>query len=269
MGKTLIVENLGGASGSIGAQRLLHADPANLAMLVASPNELVLPPLALKEVRYTPEEFRMVAHLTQGALTILARPEFPANDLTELVELLRKPDTRPVSFGSTGIGSVFHLVGLDFAKKLGIPINHIPYRGGAPIMQDLMGSQIDLTFLPLIPSYIQSVQAGKIKVLGILAPKRNTAVPDVLSVDEVEALRGLHHSMWTGLFVSSKLPGPAADAIGKAANAIVGTPAFKSWVAERGNSAGDVMDLEQAAVFFARESARFERLAREIGLERE
>lgn len=269
LNKTVIVENFGGASGSIGAQRVLSGDQKNLTMLIGSPNELALPPLTLSGVRYKPEDFRMLAHLTTGVLVVLARPDYPAKDLGELVTNAKRSGAKPVSIANVGLGSIFHVAGVDFSKRAGIPVTHVPYKGGAPIIQDLMGSQIDLTVLPLIPGYIQSAREGKIKVLAILGPTRHSAVPDVPTVDELPALKGLYYSMWTGLFIPSRLPLQTAEQIGNAANPIVASPGFRHWVEERGNSVGTVMDLEQAATFFRTESERFKKLAGEIGLERE
>lgn len=269
LGKTIIVENFGGASGSLGAQRLLNADAGTLTMLVGSPNELALPPMTLQSVRYKPEDFRMVAQLSAGVLAIMARPHFPANTLGELIEKAKRPDAKPLAYGSTGVGSVFHLAGADFAKRAGIRTTHVPYKGGAPAIQDLMADQVDLTFLPLIPSYIQAAKEGKIKVLGIMSADRHAGLPEVPSVDTVPALKGFHYTMWTGLFVSSKVPKEQADIVGKAANKIVATTAYREWVGERGNSAGAVMDLDQSARYFLAESERFERLAREIKIDRE
>lgn len=269
LGRTVVVENLGGASGSLGAQRLLKADSETLTMLVASPNELTLPPLAMTSVRYKPEDFRMVALLTSGVLAVMARPNYPASSLRELAEKARQPGAQPLSFASTGVGSIFHMVGVDFGRRLGIPVNHVPYKGGAPAVQDVMGGQVDITFMPLIPAYIQAAKAGKIKVLGVLSADRHAALPEVPSVDDIAALRGFHYSMWTGLFVSARLPQTTAETIGKAANEIVGQAAFRDWVAERGNSPGTPMDLDQAASYYRQESGRFARLARDINLERE
>jgi len=269
LAKTIIVENFGGASGSMGAQRLLNADIGTLTILIGSPNELTLPPLTLQSVRYKPEDFRMVAQLSVGALAIMTRPHFPASSLNELIEKATRPDAKPLAYASTGVGSIFHLAGADFAKRLGIRTTHIPYKGGAPAIQDLMADQVDITFLPLIPSYIQAAKEGKIKVLGIMSTERHAGLPDVPSVDSVAALRGFHYSMWTGLFVSSKVPKETAQIIGTETNKIVATPSYREWVGERGNSAGALMDLDQAAQYFHAESSRFERLARDIKIDRE
>lgn len=269
LGKTLIVENISGAGGSIGAQRLLAMDPNSVPLLIASPNELALPPLALKGVLYKPKDFRLVSHLTTGAVAMLVRPDFPGKDINELIERAKRPGSKPLSYGSTGNGSVFHLIGADFSKRLGVEMTHVPYRGGAPAVQDLISGIIDMTFLPMTPGYIQMAETGKLRVFAILAPDRSTALPNVPSTSEVPQLKGFYYTMWTGLFVPTKLPAGIAADIGKAANGIVGSPAFRDWVASRGNSAGAVLPLDQAAVFFQNESARFEKIAKDIKIEQE
>lgn len=267
--KTVIVENYGGASGSIGAQRLLNADPHQLTMLMGSANELALSPLMLSGVKYQPEDFRMVSYLITGDLAILARPDYPANDLAELIARAKAPGAAPVSFANVGVGSIFQIAAADFAKRTGLPVTHVPYKGGAPIMQDLMGRQVDVTVLPLIPGYIQSAKEGKIKVLGVLSAKRHQAMPNVITSDEVPGLQGMHYSLWTGLFVSAKLPAASAEKVSAAANAIVGSASFRNWVKEQGNTPGEVLDVQQAASFYAKESSRFKKLAGDIGIERQ
>lgn len=238
-------------------------------MLLASSNELALPPLMLSGVKYKPEDFRLVAHMTTGVLAIMARSDFPASNIGELIVAGRQPGAKPISIANVGLGSIFHVAAADFGKRTGVQVTHVPYKGGAPIMQDLMGRQVDMTILPLIPAYTQAALDKKIKVLAILDPKRHSALPDVVSVDEVSGLQGLHYSMWTGLFVSAKVPVAAAEIVGKAANAIVGSPAFRGWVEGRGNSTGTVMELDAAAQFYKRESDRFQKIASDIGLERQ
>lgn len=267
--RTVIVENIAGAGGSIAAQRLLGLDESLLPMIVASPNELALPPFTNKSVRYSSKDFRLVAHLSSGALAILASRTLPAKDVRELIELARKPGTPTLSYASTGHGSIFHMVGADFAKRLGIQMLHVPYRGGAPAIQDLIGGEVQLAFFPITPSYLQMVESGKMKILGILAPDRNSVLPQVPSASEIPELQGFYYTMWTGLFVSAKLPADGARRIGEAANEIVASQAFRDWVAQRGNSAGKPMTLEEATRFFEAESARFEAIARDIRIERE
>ena len=269
LGKTVIVENIGGASGSIGAQRLLSADPTHLTMMIGSPNELALPPLMLSGVRYQPQDFRMVAHVTTGVLAILARPDYPATDLPELIARAQAPGANPISIANVGLGSIFHVAAADLSQRAAVPVTHVPYKGGAPIMQDLMGKQVDMTVLPLIPSSIQAAKEGRIRVLAVLGPNRHAAMPDVPSVDEVASLKGMHYTMWTGIFTASKLPIAVAEKINKAANPVVASASFRKWSEEQGNLAGEVIDLNQAAEFYGRESEKFRKLATEIRLERQ
>ncbi|MBS0466967.1 MAG: tripartite tricarboxylate transporter substrate binding protein [Proteobacteria bacterium] len=267
LNQTLIVENVPGASGSLGAQRALTADGAGLKLLIASPNEVTLPPLTLRSVRYKPSDFRLVCQVGTASLAMLVRPGLPASNLHELIEYARRPGAKPLAYGSSGIGSVYHLVGAEFSRRLGLEMTHVPYKGGVSAVQDLMGNQIDMIFLALTPGYIQMTKAGQIKILGMLDPERNPALPNVPSIDEVPQLQGFHHTMWTGLFVPSRLPLDKAAAVGKAAYEIVAQPAFRDWLLERGATPGTVMTLDQATAYFENQSRRFEQLARSVKIE--
>lgn len=268
--KTVIVENVTGASGSIAAQRVLNADPSRLTILVGSPGEVVLPPLTLHTVRYKPQDFRLVAMLSTGTFVLLARPDLPAKNLQELIEKAKRAGDKPLTYGSAGTGSIYHMIGAEFGKRLGVPTTHVPYRGISPLLQDMMSGLIDIAFQPMTPSIVQLAQSGKIKVLAVLAHNRIPALPEAPSADEIPQLKDFHHyTIWSGLFVPSSFPKDVAAKIGKAANNVVATKAYRDWVAERGSSAGEVMTLEQAATFYERETKRFEDLARDINLIKE
>lgn len=265
---TIVVENVSGASGSMAAARVVNTPPKNLILLTASPNELTLPPLFITSAHYKPDDFHMIAQLTSGAFALIARPDYPADSIEDFISDARKPGRKPITYGSTGVGSIFHMVGADFGNRLGVPVSHIPYRGGAPIIQDLMGSQVDITFLPVTPSTLQMVRAGKLKILTILAKQPNPVLPDIRTVDAVPELKGMYYALWTGLFVPASTPKAIAEQINVAASEIVGSKAFRDWVAERGNDAGELMNLQQAAAFYKAESARFTELAQRINLSR-
>ncbi|AHG64568.1 Bug family tripartite tricarboxylate transporter substrate binding protein [Advenella mimigardefordensis] len=266
LGTTIVVENVSGASGSMAATRVLNTPSKNLILLAASPNELTLPPLIITSAHYKPDDFRMIAQMTSGAFALITRPDYPADSIDAFIRDARKPGHKPITYGSTGVGSIFHMVGADFGKRLGIPVSHIPYRGGAPIIQDLMGSQVDMTFLPVTPSTLQMERAGKLKILTILAERPNPMLPKVPTIDVVPELKGMHYALWTGLFVPASTPQVVAEKINAATSEIVASKDFREWVAERGNDAGQVMNLQEAAAFYTAESTRFTDLARRINL---
>jgi tripartite-type tricarboxylate transporter receptor subunit TctC len=269
LGKTIVVDNVGGVAGSLGAQKMLDTGGAGQAMLIGSQNELVLAPLALKAVRYKGPDFRMVAHLSNSPLVLFARPDFPANTIDELVKLGKAPGAKPFTLANVGKGSLYHLVGEAFADRLGLQVTHIPYRGGAPAMQDLGGGVVDLVFFPLLPTYVQMIEAGRLKAIGTAAEKRSTALPKVPAFSETAALKDFYFDAWSGLFVSAKVDTETAARLGKAANEAVATPEYQKMLALAGASVGPALTLEQAAAFYKRETDRYLDIARKIKLEAE
>jgi tripartite-type tricarboxylate transporter receptor subunit TctC len=235
LGKTMIIDNVGGVAGSLGSQKLLNSGAAGQAMLVGSPNELILAPLALKAVKYKPQDFKLVSHLGTAPLVLFTRPDFPANNVEELVKLAKAPGAKPISFATSGKGSLYHLVAESFAAKFGLGMTHVPYRGGAPAMQDLAGSVVDILFAPMVPQYLQLMEAGRLKAIGV-------AVPAALNAD-------------------------SAARIGKAANEAAATPEFQKVLQFSGNAPGHALTLDQAAAFYKSETERYEQIAKAIKLE--
>lgn len=269
LGKTLIVENIGGVAGSLGAQKMLDSGGAGQALLIGSQNELVLAPLALKAVRYKGQDFRMVSHLSSSPLVLFARPDLPANSIEELVKLGKTPGAKPLTLANVGKGSLYHLVGEAFAEQLGLQVTHVPYRGGAPAMQDVGGGVVDLVFFPLLPSYVQMIEAGRLKALGTAAEKRSPALPKVPAFGETAALKDFYFDAWSGLFVSAKVDADTAARLGKAGNDAVATPEYQKMLALAGASVGPALTLDQAAAFYKRETDRYIAIARKIKLEAE
>lgn len=269
LGRTLIVENLPGANGAIALQRALQSDPAHPAFLVASPSETTLTPLTQKSAAYSSSDFRLIAPLSGQTMAMLVRPDFPAKDINEMIEMARRPGAKPLTLGGIGVGSIIQIAGADMSKRLGIPLLHIPYKAGTPAVQDVMSGQIDFTILPFTPTFIQSVQAGKLKAFVIFGAKKHPVLTGVPTADEVPGLKGMYYPIWQGLFVPSKVPQSTAAELNKAINAILVTPAYQKWLAERGSSVEAGMTPEQAEAFFRTESRRLETLAAEIGLQRE
>ena len=157
LGQTVIVENAPGAGGSIGAQKALgQPQPNNLSLLIVSQTEPILTPMTIKQVRYKPEDFQAVAVVARLPYILTARPTLQATTLVQLVETT-KGSAAPLSFGNIGPGSMIHLLGEQWARKNGVTLNQVPYKGVPPVIQDLIGGQIDLTFLPLGGATLQMI----------------------------------------------------------------------------------------------------------------
>jgi len=187
----VIIENLGGASGAIGAQKVLSAPADGHYIFQGSPNELILAPLAMKAVKYKPEDFRLVQQIALAPIAITARRDFPPSNAKELVAYARKAalEGKPVSYASVGTGSLYHLMGEDMARKMGTTMLHVPYKGGGPILQDMLGGQIDMFITPYGAPHVAMEKEGKLKFVAALSEKPQRLIPHVRSVDEAPELK--------------------------------------------------------------------------------
>jgi tripartite-type tricarboxylate transporter receptor subunit TctC len=269
LGRNMIVENVGGVAGALGVQKVLAAPPNGQTMLLGSPSELITTPLALKAARYRPQDLRLVSLSVTAPLVIFARPDLPANNLDELLKLAKAPGAKPLSYGSAGKGSLFHLAGADFAHRLGLEMTHVPYRGAMPALQDLGGSVIDLAFFPLVPQFLQMIEAGRMKALAVMAPKRSPALPKVQITSDLPQLKDFHFESWAGILVSPAVSEEMATRISKAANDGALSDDFKRLSAMAGSTPVGTLSLAEAGAFYKREIERYQAIARSIQLEAE
>lgn len=267
LGKTMIVDNVSGVAGSLGSQKMLGTGAAGQSMLVGSPNEVILAPLALKAVKYKPQDFKLVAHLASAPLVLIARPDLPANNIDEFLKFAKAPGAKPITYATSGKGSIYHLVAESFASKMGLTMTHVPYRGGAPAMQDVAGSAVDIMFSPLVPQYLQLIEAGRMKVIGIAAANRSPVLSKVQAFSETPALKDFYFEAWAGIFVPAALSADSAARIGKAAYEAAATPEFQKMLQQSGNAAGHLFTPEQALAFYKSETERYEQIAKAIKLE--
>jgi tripartite-type tricarboxylate transporter receptor subunit TctC len=218
LGQPVIVENLGGASGGIAAQKVLNSRPDGHVIFQGSPNELILAPLSNAAVKYKPEDFRLVQMITINPLVMLARKDLPAANGDELVAYAKKlaDEGKPLTFASVGPGSLYHLLGEQMSKVIGIPMTHVPYKGGAPAVQDLMGGQVDIFITPYGKGQVQLVEEGKLKAPAVLSAERQELFKKVPTLNESKALKGFVYETWAGFFVHKDTPEPVVQALHKA-----------------------------------------------------
>lgn len=186
LGQPVIVDNLGGASGSIAAQKVLTAPSDGHLIFQGSPNELILAPLAISAIKFKSEDFRLVQMIATAQIGFLARADLPVNNVDEFVEYARKAAAagKPVTFASVGPGSLYHLLGEHLSKVTGVPMVHVPYRGAAPAEQDLMAKQVDIFLAPYGKKYLELHKTGRVKVLAMLNSTRLEGLKDFPAITE-------------------------------------------------------------------------------------
>jgi tripartite-type tricarboxylate transporter receptor subunit TctC len=215
LGQPVVIENITGASGSIGVGRAVRADPdgytvsiGNWATHVVNGATFTLP----YDLRY---DLAPVALLSSNPYVAVARNELPAKNLQELIAFL-KGNPGAVTLGTGGPGSGQHISGVYFQSATGTALRFVPYRAGSSdIMKDLVGGHIDLTFDQAI-SALSYVRNGQMKAYAVTAATRLAAAPDIPTVDEAGA-RGVYISAWSGLWVPRATPGSVIETLSRAA----------------------------------------------------
>jgi tripartite-type tricarboxylate transporter receptor subunit TctC len=196
LGQSVIVENMTGASGSLAIARVGRAVPDGYTLSSGDWGTHVVNG-AVYTLQYDLlSDFEPIALLSSTPLLVLARNAVPAMDLMELVGWLKANSIK--TFGTSGPGSPSHASGLLLQKLTGVQLQFVPYRGGAPVLQDLIAGQIDVAFGALSTS-LPAVRDGKIKVYAVTSNARSAAAPNIATVDEA-GLPGLHLSLWGGMW---------------------------------------------------------------------
>lgn len=217
LGQTVVVENVGGASGSIGSGRVARAPPDGYTLVLGIWNTHVANGVTYKLDYDVVKDFAPIALCADAPLVLLARKSAPANDLRGYIAWLKaNPDK--ASMATVGIGSPGHLLGFLMQKDTGARFTLVPYRGAGPSVQDVVAGQIDMTFANTATA-LPFVRAGSAKAFGVTSLKRITAAPDIPTMDE-EGLRGFSFSLWAALFAPRDTP---SDIIAKLKAAAVKT----------------------------------------------
>ena len=269
LGQPVIVENLGGASGSIAAQKVLNSPADGHLVFQGSPNELILAPLAISAIKFKSEDFRLVQMIATAQIAFLARQDMPVSNVDEFLEYARKraQEGKPITFASVGPGSFYHLLGEHLSKVSGIPMTHVPYKGAAPAEQDLLAGQVDIFLAPYGKKYLDFAKTGKLKVLAMLNSKRLDGVKDFPAITESRNLKDFTFNIWTGYFVKKDTPEPVVVALHKAISETLSDKAIEAALDANGQLTPDPLPLTAVARAYADGTAQFRAIAKSINLQ--
>jgi tripartite-type tricarboxylate transporter receptor subunit TctC len=269
MGQPVIVENLGGASGSIAAQKVLSAPSDGQIIFQGSPNELILAPLAISAVKFKSEDFRLVQMIATAQIGFLARKDLPVKNVDEFIEYARKQakEGRPITYASVGPGSFYHLLGEHLSKVTNIEMTHVPYKGAAPANQDLLGGQVDIFLAPFGKAYDELQKQGKLKVLAMLNSERLESVKDYPAISESKSLKNFTFNIWTGYFVKKDTPEPIVQAIHKAITDSLSDPAVRAGLEANSQLVPKPLSLQAVDKAYADGTTQFRAIAKSINLQ--
>jgi tripartite-type tricarboxylate transporter receptor subunit TctC len=204
LGQPFVADNRPGAGGSIGTDAVAKAAPDGYTLLAASSGPISIMP-NLQKTPYDPlKDLQPVSLIAMAPFALVTHPSFPAKNAAEFVALVRaNPDK--YTFSSSGTGATAHLVSELFNSMAGLKARHVPYKGSAPALSDLMGGQIDYT-LETVASLAGHIKAGRLKVLGVTSGKRTAALPDVPTLAEAANIPGYDIGAWIGYAAPAGTP---------------------------------------------------------------
>ena len=266
LGQQVVVENLGGASGTLGAQKVLNAPADGYTVYLGSPNEIILAPLANKAIKVRAEDFAMLTQVTLNPLVLIASKDLPVNSLDELLEYAKKAQ-QPLTYGSVGIGSAYHLITENMAKQTDIKVLHVPYKGIAPLLQDLGGSVVDFAMLPYGSSYRGLADQERIKLLGWVNNKRSELDAKIPAFGEGKNLQDFNQQVWAGLMVKQGTPVEIQTRLLKAIGETLQQPAVRKSLHNIGSEVAPLNTLEQAQALLKAETDKYRALAKESNLQ--
>jgi tripartite-type tricarboxylate transporter receptor subunit TctC len=268
-GQPVIVENLGGASGSIAAQKVLNSPADGQIIFQGSPNELILAPLAISAVKFKSEDFRLVQMIATAQIGFLVRKDLPVKNVDEFLDYARKQakEGKPITYASVGPGSFYHLLGEHLSKVTNIEMTHVPYKGAAPANQDLLGGQVDVFLAPFGKAYDELHKQGKLKVLAMLNHERLDSVKDYPAISESKSLKNFTFNIWTGYFVKKETPEAVVQVIHKAITDSLSDPAVRTGLEANSQLVPKPLSLQAVDKAYVDGTAQFRAIAKSINLQ--
>lgn len=265
LGQPVVIDNRGGAGGMIGADNVAKSPPDGYSIVNVQASFVANTAMRNKMPYDAMNDFAYIGMMARGPLLAVVHPTLPVKNIRELVALAK---ARPgqINYGSTGTGGHNHLASELFRKMAGINIVHVPYKGVAPALTDLMGGHTQLVMTSL-PSAMTQVQAGRLKALAVGSEKRSSFMPDMPTIAE-SGVPGYAAEFWWGIAAPAKTPADIVSRLASELTKALQSPELKQRFATEG-AEPTVMSREQLTKFVSNEITRWRQVARESNIQPE
>lgn len=244
LGQQVIVENLGGAGGTLAAAKAARANPDGYNIFLHHIGQSTAPSLYRKLSYNASSDFETIGLVTDVPMTIVARANFPAANMQELLTYVRANKDK-VTYANAGIGSASHLCGMLFQQAIGVDLTTVPYKGTGPAMNDLLGGQVDL-MCDQTTNTTSQIKGGKIKAYAVTTKTPVKSLPDLPTLDK-SGLPGFEVAVWHGLYAPKGTPAAVVDRLSKSLQLALKDPAVASRFAELGTEPSPAAQATPAA----------------------
>lgn len=263
--QTVVVENVGGASGALGAQKVLRAPADGYTLIFGNTSDMVVTPIGNKAAGYATKDFTPIALVGLTPMALVARPGL---GVTNVDQLVAQAKARPngLSVGTTGASSFQAFATVALQKAAGMDLLAVPYKGGGPLATDLLGGQVDLAVMAM-PGAMPHVRSGKLTLLGLMIGQRLPSAPDLPTVNEGTAVKGVNMQIWAGLGGPAGLPPGVVETLNAAVRDILLDKDFNERRIKNGDLPVTPISAAEFGRFLASEVEKFRVLATGMKLE--
>lgn len=256
LGQTVIVENLGGAGGAIGAQKVANAKPDGYTLLVGANNEIAIANMINKSIKYKISDFTPIGVVASQPMVLVASQKAGVKN-TEAFYQAVKTNPAKFSYGSSGVGTALHLAGEMMKDQAQIDMQHVPYRGVPALTNDVLGNNIEYGVF-VLSSGLPLIKAGKVQAIATTEAKRYAATPDIPALAEHPAFKNVDINSWFAMMGPANMPAPVVAKIKEALNKTMAAPEFRKKMEDAG---AQVMDSQiDASQYINGEIAKYQKI---------
>jgi tripartite-type tricarboxylate transporter receptor subunit TctC len=256
LGVPVVVENVGGAGGTIGAQKVANAAPDGYTLLVGANNEVAISRLVSPSVKYTLNDFTPVGLIASQPMVLVASQKSGVKNIDDFLKAA-KANPGKFSYGSSGVGTALHLAGEMVKEQGGVFLTHIPYRGVAPLTNDLLGNNIEFGVY-VLSSGLPHIKSGRVVALGTTEKKRSAVTPDIPALAENKLLKNTDIGSWFALMGPAKLPEPVLAKLRAALADSLQAPELRKKLEESGSTIAPLnVDMPK---FLREETAKYQKI---------